>query len=312
MKYFLLKIKTTAFLLFLILLISFFVDQTNFERSELLRVSFLDVGQGDATLIETPNGEQVLVDGGRGDIVLNRLTKVMKFYDKKIDTLIISHADLDHIGGFFDVIKTYKVEKVLRSNVSIESKYEEELLETARQYEIEINEIKRGDLLILDSKNNVYIEVLSPGEIDEVKFDRNKNSLVLRLVYGDLEFLLTGDATIFTEKELNNVYGNKIFANVLKVGHHGSKTSTSNVFLEKINPDFAVISYGENSYGHPHKDVVDSLKKLDVEIFETKKDGTIIFETDGKNIEIENLLDKSSIFQGLVSSFFVDGFDSFR
>jgi competence protein ComEC len=299
MELFFSKTKPAVLLLVLIFLVSFLFKQIDFETEEVLEVYFLDVGQGDAIFVNASNGEQILIDAGRGDKVLDELGKVMNFADKKIDTLIISHGDLDHIGGLFEIIDIYDVEKILRSNVKIESQFEERLLRTADQYGIEIVEIKSGDTIIIDPKRQIYFDVLHPPTNPKEDFDRNENSLVLRLVFGQSEFLLTGDATKETENTLLNYYGESINSDVLKVGHHGSKSSTSQTFLDNVSPNFAVISYGENSYGHPHEEVIENLKEDGIEIFETKKSGTIGFETDGEQLLVEILDSRLSILEKL-------------
>ena len=311
------KIVPPAVLFLMIFLMLYLLQFFHFENDEELAVYFLDVGQGDAILIDAPNGEQLLIDAGRDEKVLNELTKVMNFSDKKIDALVISHADLDHIGGFFEVIDIYEVEKIIRSHAPIESEYEERLLQMAKQYGIEIITIKRGDSVVIDFENQIYFDVLWPHESLQEHFDRNENSLVFRLVFDESEFLFTGDSTMVTENKLIEYYDEQLASDVLKVGHHGSRTSTSKNFLEHVNPEFAIISSGKNSYGHPHQEVLDHLSSFGIETFNTKDRATIVARSNGKEISISSLDDshlfnQPSVFQSFVSSLFINSFNSFR
>lgn len=272
---------------FLVLFLGTYLIDLSDKNNNYLYVYFLDVGQGDAILIDAPNGNQILIDAGRDEKVLKELDSVMNFYDKSINAIVMSHADLDHIGGFFDVIENYSIKKVYRPDVPIDSDEEETLINYSEDLFFEIKDLSIGDKIIIDSENKIYMETLWPFGIEEGEdFERNENSLVFRLVYGDSEFILTGDSTTFSEEEILKRFGDEIFADVLKVGHHGSNTSTSEEFLEKIKAKFAIISAGKNnSYGHPTSEVLEKLNKFGMEILETSKEGTIIFRTDGEDLE---------------------------
>ncbi len=296
------KIFSALFLILLLFIMSLFFE---FKEQESLFVYYLNVGQGDSILIKSPNGKKILIDGGRDNKVVKELEKVLPFYDKQIDILILSHDDLDHIGGFFDVIKKYNVKKILRSNAQITSEYEKELLSQTQKSNIEVKNISWGDKIIIDSKNEIYLDVLWPNNMENLT-NENTNSLVLELIHGENEFLFTGDATIETELFIIKEFGDKIDSDVLKVGHHGSKTSTSQIFLEKVTPDYSILSYGENSYGHPHQEVFDKLEKFGGEIFQTNERATIVARSNGENLEV-NYLNESpnnlwlNIFYNLIS-----------
>jgi competence protein ComEC len=161
-----------------------------------------------------------------------------------------------------------------------------------------------GDKVVLDG--GIYIDVYWPS-LQEIQ-DENQNSLVFELIHGENEFLFTGDATIETELKLLQLFGEKLDSDVLKVGHHGSKTSTSQLFLETVSPDFSILSYGENSYGHPHEEVLDKLQDWGGEIFHTKNRGTIVARSDGSDI----LFQDPSLFQSFVGSVLIDSFNAFR
>lgn len=296
----------------LLIFLSIFSISLKFENGSDLLVYYLDVGQGDSALIETPNGTQVLIDAGKNEKVIDQLEQVIPFWDRHIDLLIFSHGDLDHIGGFFEVLETYKVGKILRAQTEVDSKYEKELLKKAKNLNIEIQEIGKGDKIILDQENKIYLEVYSP--IKENLVDSNETSLVMELIHNENEFLFTGDIDINTESEIVEIFEKEIDTDVLKVAHHGSKTSTSEIFLQKATPEFSIISYGENSYGHPNSEVLKRLDQSGSLIFQTKDRGTIIARSNGESLKVDYLgvlFQDSSFFKSFISSVFVDSFDPF-
>lgn len=248
-----------------------------------LEVYYLDVGQGDSTFIDLPNGIQVLIDAGRNEKVLSELDKVMPFYDRKIDVLILSHGDLDHIGGFFEILDRYEVGEIIRSQTIVDSEYEKKLLDKARGRGVRIEELGVRDQIILDQNSNIYMQVLFPpkGSVDS-----NENSLVLELIHGENDFLFMGDATVETEFQLIKEFGKELDSDVLKVGHHGSNTSTSQNFLDIVSPEYSILSYGENSYGHPNQEVVDRLTKSGSKISKTKERATIVARSNGQTLEV--------------------------
>lgn len=253
------------------------------EQKELT-VVFLDVGQGDAIYIEAPNGTQMLVDGGKGGAVLRGLGSQMSFFDHSIDVVIGTHPDEDHIGGLPDVLKRYHVGIYVDPGLNDHSATYETIL-----YEVETQNIshvvaKRGMRLVLDEKDRVYFDILFPDrELEGV--DTNTASVVGRLVYGKTSFLLTGDSPQAIEKYLVNLDNAALQSTVLKLGHHGSRTSSSEIFLEDVHPSLAIISAGkDNTYGHPHKEVVSLLAKLRIPALSTVTAGSIILESDGQHI----------------------------
>ncbi|MDZ7726627.1 MAG: ComEC/Rec2 family competence protein [Candidatus Campbellbacteria bacterium] len=269
-------------LLILLTFISFFVAVALWlvlfihSIEKPLEVVFLDVGQGDAIFIETPKGEEILIDGGRDNSVLRGLSQVMPFWDRSIDLVIATHPDADHIGGIVDVLRRYKVKAILDTEVENDTpafiSYSQEVQkEKARS----IDPV-RGSQLFFD---NVVLTILSKES--SVTSDPNDASIIVRLDYGETSFLLTGDADKKTERELLGFY-DALEADVLKVGHHGSSTSTASEFVSAVSPEFAVISVGEdNSYGHPTDEVLNTLEKQEVEILRTDEDGMIRFESNG-------------------------------
>jgi competence protein ComEC len=253
------------------------------QRASLLVVSFLDVGQGDAIFIEAPNGVQVLVDSGPDAGVVQELSHVMPFWDRTIDMVIPSHADKDHIGGFPEVFKRFSVESVYDTeNNATTAIYE--AYEAGRDEEGSPVRIARSeDTIILDDEAGVYLRVLFPNQ-NTTSLERNDASTILQLVYGDIEVMLTGDAGSMIEEYLVHEYGPFLESEILKAGHHGSKTSSSPQFVRVVEPDHVVISAGkDNSYGHPHPEVMETLQNSGAKIFETQY-GIVQFVTDGKEV----------------------------
>ena len=272
------------------ILLGFFLVATVFvwygvwaeERHGLMTVAFLDVGQGDSILIETPSGKQVLIDSGPNKKVLRELTKQMYFYDRSIDVLIESHPDMDHIGGFPAILNAYDIDFVFSSGVGCETAICEVLDEAILVEGIEEQILTRGE--IIDLGDEIYLEVLFPDR-DASEFEPNMASLVLKLIYGETSFLLTGDSPKAIEEYLISLDGKKLNVDVLKLGHHGSKTSTGEYFVGMISPEVAVISVGkENRYGHPNQEVLDILNNFETKVLRTDELGTIIIQSDGKKL----------------------------
>lgn len=246
----------------------------------LLKVVFLDVGQGDAIFIEAPNGNQILIDGGANSQVLRELSKVMPFYDRSIDMIIATHPDKDHIGGLIPVVQNYKIDLFLHSGVESNTQIAEILQNTVENKEIKKILAKRG--MTFDLGNEIKLKVLFPDR-DVSKVESNTASIVVKLEYGNNSFLLTGDSPKSIEKYLVLLDGSGLKSDVLKAGHHGSKTSNSEIFLNYVLPEIVVISAGEdNRYGHPHQEVLDLLTKI--EVLETSKLGSIFFLSDGERV----------------------------
>jgi len=252
------------------------------ERGEILTVAFLDVGQGDAIFIEAPSGKQVLIDAGPNKKVLRELSKQMPFYDRSLDLVVITHPDSDHIGGFPELFKTYSIDRVLESGVMCESEICVELSKQFKENGAEKIVAQRG--MIIDLGTGVYLEVLFPDR-DATNFETNVASLVIKLVYGNSSFLLTGDSPQEIENYLVSLDAFNLDADVLKLGHHGSKTSSSEFFIGYTSPEFAVISVGkDNRYGHPNQEVLDILNEFEIKVLRTDEQGTIVIKSDGENL----------------------------
>lgn len=255
------------------------------DRSGVLTVAFLDVGQGDAIYIEAPNGNQVLIDGGPGASTLRALGRVMPFYDRSLDLVIATHPDQDHVGGLPAILKRMNVSGVMTSeNTADTGAYGafEKIIQDKNLHRILA---RAGERIILDQ--GVVLEILFPDR-STLGWDTNTGSIVARLTYGDESFLFTGDSPSAIEHYLVGKDGARLKTTVLKLGHHGSRTSTSREYLAIVDPDYAIISAGkDNKYGHPHKEVVDLLAELKIPALSTLEEGTIMFETDGTSMKLE-------------------------
>lgn len=260
--------------------------------SRNLMVDFLDVGQGDAVFIETPQNHQVLIDGGPDSLALAELSSLMPSSDRTIDLVILTHPEKDHMQGLIDILQRYKADYILWTGVKRDTPgYQAWTDILAKQQGIgsKIIVVKAGDRILL---GDVLINILFPAENmagKETKNTSNDTSIVSRLAFANISFLFTADIASKTEKELVNSYELAgIVSNVLKVAHHGSKYSTSDLFLENVKPEIAVISAGEkNTYGHPTPEVLQRLEKFGIKVFRTDKDGDVKIESDGKNILVK-------------------------
>ena len=259
---------------------------TMFASDDDLHVSFLDVGQGDAILIQQGN-QEILVDGGPDPQKINvELGKKLPFWDRTIELLILTHPSSDHVTGLVEVLNRYNVKQVLYPDLEFKSAIYDEWLSIVKGKNIECTFAEAGQKIELTDE--VILEILNPQAIilSGTQSDIDNNGVVLRISIGEVSFLLTADTMWEAELELITERAN-VTSTVLKVGHHGSRTSTSAEFLAVVNPQVAVISVGsDNSYGHPTKEVRDRLiEKVGLEnIYRTDKQGTIEFITDGERL----------------------------
>ncbi len=249
-----------------------------------LRVTFLDVGQGDAILIQTQQGTTVLIDGGKDARVLKRMHKQMPYFARIIHAVIATHPDADHVGGLADAVSRYSAQAVYYNPMKHDTPQVALFEQAIAEVHLTKKELRAGDVLTLDQ--DVYLHVLHPVDIS-VGDDTNGASIVLRLVHRDVSFLLTGDAPVAVEYALARKYGNQLKSTVLKLGHHGSYTSSSEVFLGYVHPMYAIISRGcDNEYGHPHSEVLHRIESFSVLSFDTCIDGSITFESTGAAVTV--------------------------
>lgn len=282
-KKFILRIAGLISAILILFGVAFFESS---EESKALEVDFLDVGQGDAILIKTPDHQRILIDGGPSNAVVEKLGKNLPFYDKKIDLIILTHPHADHLDGLIEVLKRYEVEKILSTGV----------VHTTPDYLAWLLEIKKQNVPMeiavagqtIDFGNNLKMEIFYPKEDLAGKQVENLNntSIVAKLIFGQTSFLFTGDAESEVEDELIGG-GVDLKADVLKVAHHGSKNATSQNFLEKVQPKFAVISVGaDNQFGHPNAMTVKRLENIGAKVLRTDKDGDVKIKSDGIEVKI--------------------------
>ena len=273
------KIKYLILIILFITVIFIWSVIFNFADSEFLEVYFFDVGQGDAIFIETPNKKQILIDGGPDKTILEKLNKEMFFYDKTIDLLILTHPDADHITGLVSVLEYYDIKYILTSGVEKDTAVYKEWRNLIKEKNIFLILAQSGQKIFLDQ--DIFLEIIWPEQSLVESFSKNTNnvSVVGKLVYRDVEFLLTGDIEKKVENHLVNQNLN-LESDILKAPHHGSKTSSSFNFIKAVNPQISVISVGrDNRYNHPNNEVLGRLKES--LIYRTDKNGDIKILTDG-------------------------------
>lgn len=274
------------------------------EAKGQLTISMLDIGQGDAVLIQT-GAKNILIDTGddkyyedgkKGKENTQLLTELQKLKIDHIDTLVMTHAHADHIGKADKVIAQYGVKELVYNGIPSTSKYFINALKAAKANGTQQVKVKAGD--VLDFGNGVSFEIVSPSQslIDEdtaaikakKKVDVNNESVVGRLTFGNFAMLFTGDAEGPVEKDMVASYGKKLKCQVLKAGHHGSKTSSTAEFLKLVQPESVVMSLGvNNQYGHPHEALLNRLQKQGVKnIYRTDANGTITIVSDGSSYSI--------------------------
>lgn len=283
--------KIFLFLLILALALSLGCAQGNGGR---LEVTFLDVDQGDSAFITTPGGKNILIDGGKraippyskfdaGKEVVLPFLKERGI--KRIHTLIATHPDVDHIGGLLAVLDSdIQIDKVLDPGYRHTSyTYRDFLKKIGRRRETKYYQPRAGQ--VLNWGDEVKVQVLSPAHL----FPNSNNcSIVVKLEFRDISFLLTGDAEKEAEGAMVSRYGNRLKSTVLKASHHGSRTGSSFNFIKMVGPQVAVISCGKrNKFGFPHKEVMDKLARFKVKVYRTDYQGNITFTTDGKKVWVK-------------------------
>lgn len=245
-------------------------------------VHFFDVGQGDAILIEAGNGNQVLIDGGPDQTILAKLGGVLPFWDRSLDLIILTHPHADHLDGLVEVLRRYDVSVVLESGVSHSIPEYEEWHTLLQEKGVRVVIANAGQRVRLS--DSLYLDVLAPFTSYEGQSPKDVHDamIVLKLVHGVTEALLMGDAERPLERTLIAA-GADLDVDVLKAGHHGSKTSTAEEFLHATTPEAAVISVGrKNRYGHPHQEVLDRLRALGISVLRTDQEGDVAAVSDGR------------------------------
>ena len=257
-----------------------------------MTVKMLNVGQGDAILVQTPQ-QTVLIDTSDLDEQEKLRAELKKAGVKRIDKLILTHPHADHIGGVEGVVlKDYEVGEVYDNGMPSKSKIYTRYMKLLKQKNIKRHALTAGEELDLGGgvKFKVFApakDVVEKGSKTTDNHDPNNESVVGKLIFGDFAMMFTGDAEKVEEEPIVKAYGGELKSNILKAGHHGSKTSSSADFLRAVNPEAALISCGAgNDYGHPHAQTMKKFHSLKLKIYETDKNGTITVTTDGKTYQI--------------------------
>lgn len=249
------------------------------KYKDLLSINIIDVGQGDCILISTPENKNILIDGGdeNSERIIKSYLKKRKI--KKLDIVIATHFDKDHIGSLDYIIDKFNVGKVYTSKDVDESQAYNNLIKSCRNKNLNFEILKKGDKIKITKDINII--VLNPSYIQE---NKNLNSIAINLSYINMDFLFTGDCEESNEVDMINSY-NLENVDFLKIAHHGSSSSSSDKFIKETSPDIAVISCGyKNQYGHPHKSTLDTLNKYKVKTFRTDINGDLVFYSDGYKI----------------------------
>ena len=271
---------------FLALILLAITPRIIFSITRDLRIHFINVGQGDCVLIQTPNGRNILVDAGYLEDVSKRILYIRNLGIKRFDVVIGTHPHSDHIGGMAQIIHELDIGQVYLPEVVANTLVFQDLLLSIQAKELKVEKARAGTTIILDSA----IQIIFLAPLGDIYGNLNDYSAVVKITYGKTSFLLTGDAGVLSEEEMIQS-GADLKSDVLKVGHHGGGDATSFSFLEKVAPKYAVISVGlGNSYGHPDKETLDRLALFGISVFRTDVDGTICFISDGKTIGAQKQL----------------------
>ncbi|EKD32919.1 MAG: hypothetical protein ACD_76C00115G0002 [uncultured bacterium] len=245
---------------------------SSYRSDKNMMVWFFDVGQGDSAFIETPDGAQILIDAGPDDKILSKLGAVMPFWDRTIDAVIMTHPDADHVGGFPSVFDRFKIENIYITDAKKETALFDEVLKSIEKENASVFVVREKSLVEFDS--DVSLRFLHPDRnVVPNNAETNDWSIVNILSYGNTGILFMGDLGENFEPRIAQIVNEDI--DVLKIGHHGSKNSSSFEFLKDIDPDLAIVSVGENKYGHPHASVLSLLNNLKIRIERTDTDGDI-------------------------------------
>ena len=243
-----------------------------------LRVHYIDVGQGDCIFAELPGGKSMLIDAGTNESVATVCDYISATGEDTLDYVIATHPHSDHIGGMDGVIDEFDIGVFYMPDVQNNTRTFESMLDSLEASDAKV--VKAEDGVVVCEEDNLKIQLIAPTEDYYDGF--NDYSAVVKLTYGETDFLFMGDAEKYSESKIKA----DVSADVLKVGHHGSNSSSGEKFLKKVNPGYAVISCGQgNDYGHPHKEVTERLNKRNIKIFRTDMLGTVVIGSDGEKIE---------------------------
>jgi competence protein ComEC len=260
--------------------------ETQRNAGGIVKVFFIDCGQGDAILVKSPEEQFMLIDGGEAEEGQNICNFLRSQGVKQLAVVVGTHPHSDHIGGLAEVIESFPVEKVYLPKITHNTRAFESLLNAIKGQNLKISTARQGVEIPLSGVKASFLAPIG-DEYDEM----NNYSAVIRLEYGDNSFIFTGDAEKHSEQEML-ASGVKLDADFLKIGHHGSSSSSSPEFLQAVSPQFAVIMCGkDNDYGHPHKETLSALDSVGAKVYRTDLDGTIIMTSDGCSINISTIDD---------------------
>ncbi|MGE4284349.1 MAG: ComEC/Rec2 family competence protein [Clostridia bacterium] len=253
------------------------------QEGQGLAVHYIDVGQADSILVNLPGTLTMLIDAGNNTDEDKVISYLKSQGIERIDILIGTHPHEDHIGALDSVIKSFDIGKIYMPKISHASKTFKDVLLAVQEKDYKVSSPVTGENIF--EQDSLKLQFLAPLS---TKYEElNNYSIVTKLTYGDTSFLFTGDAEDVSEKEMLKAFRGELKADVLKVGHHGSASSTTTEFLKAVSPAYALISVeDQNSYGHPHKEVIEKLDKSGVKTFRTDKQGTVVMMSDGKQINV--------------------------
>lgn len=278
------KIISSIIGIIVVLLAGYFgIDLTQdskVPKDSKLMISYMDVGQGDAAYIKV-NGNDILIDAGPRSNSKELLEQLKAKNIDDFELVIATHPHEDHIGGMVDVFKEYEVKAFYSPKITHTTKTYENLVKAVKDEGLKTKELKGG--MVIDLGEGAKFEVFTPqkSEYEEL----NDYSPIMKLSFGDTSYLFTGDAEKLAEEEALAKYKTSLDSDVIKFGHHGSSSSSSNAFIEAVSPKYGIISCAkDNKYGHPHRETLDIIKKYNIKTFRIDTDGEIILTSDGKSI----------------------------
>lgn len=278
------KIISSIIGIIVVLLAGYFgIDLTQdskVPKDSKLMISYMDVGQGDAAYIKV-NGNDILIDAGPRSNSKELLEQLKAKNIDDFELVIATHPHEDHIGGMVDVFKEYEVKAFYSPKITHTTKTYENLVKAVKDEGLKTKELKGG--MVIDLGEGAKFDVFTPqkSEYEEL----NDYSPIMKLSFGDTSYLFTGDAEKLAEEEALAKYKTSLDSDVIKFGHHGSSSSSSNAFIEAVSPKYGIISCAkDNKYGHPHRETLDIIKKYNIKTFRTDTDGEIILTSDGKSI----------------------------
>lgn len=261
------------------------------KNSQSLEIISFDIGQGDAILVKTSENQTMLIDGGPSNLVLQKLGEYLPALSKQIDIVLLTHPHADHVTGLIEVLKRYNIGAVILSGTDLKTDVYSEFLKIIREKNIPVVIAQAGEAIHFGK--NLEFDILSPEQAEDLVFNKksegfsgsgndvNDTSVVGKLIFNDFSAMFMGDATSKIENHLL-IYGENLKSDIIKVGHHGSKYSSSLQFLKLVLPRAAIIEVGaKNRYGHPSEAALSRLKMSDINIFRTDLSGDIKILSDG-------------------------------